>query len=212
MKVNEKILEEIKKMYEEGLSYELIRGTISTRYNVNIAKNTIKTYANKYKWVRSDKTIAVRSVDELKNNIMRGIEQIELKLKEEPEVEEILKGMANLFNYAYKELIDRVSKKEIAMGMEIDDLIKIIKTSAEALYELKKINKQTGNVYIEFNVDLSFDRHYNNEKVIEKVIEVKKENEYVDAIDVVRSEGEKSFEDIFDRLEKVKKGTGINKD
>jgi len=211
MKVNEKVLEEIKKMYEEGLSYELIRGTIFTRYNVNIAKNTIKTYANKYKWVRSDKTIAVRSVDELKNNIMRGIEQIELKLKEEPEVEEILKGMANLFNYAYRELIDRVSKKEIAMGMEIDDLIKIIKTSAEALYELKKINKQTGNVYIEFNVDLSFDRHYNGEKAIEKIIEVKKENEYVDAIDVVKTEGEKFTEDIFDRLEKVKKGTGINK-
>lgn len=208
--ITKEIKEIIKKMYETGISSSLIVSMIRDRYNVEVSANSIRQWASVNKWQRkqTDASAIQETLQSLPQKVKNELNQVQKLIEsEEPDSEEILKKMSNLFNSAYEELSKRLSDKDIAMTLEIDDLIKVIKTSSEALVELKKINKRAGDVYIQFNVDISTDYNLQKEKRIDKVIEIVKESEKIDVENAVESVNEEEAEDIFDRLMSAKKSS-----
>jgi hypothetical protein len=205
MSKNKKLSEEnkniIKQMYEAGISCTLIVSAMKKKYNVEVSQNSIRQWASMNKWKRGSGAELNETIDTLPISFKNEINKIDKVLKEEDDnsSREILDKMSNLFNYAYKELEYRLSNESIAKSLEVDDLIKVIKTATEALVELKKINKRTGNVYLQFNFDIDYES-----KNEEKLDEMIKNSQPKDNIILVETEFENKDDDPFNRLEKTR--------
>ncbi len=153
--ISNKVKEEIKKMYESGVSTALIVSSMKTMHNVDVSANSIRHWGSVNKWVRPKGSEKVEeTITSLPASIKSELEKLEKTIEGgELDTTDLLSKMGNLFDNAYKELYSRLSNKNVAMTLEIDDLIKVLKTSSDALLELKKANKKAGNVYIQFNIN-----------------------------------------------------------
>lgn len=190
------IKDEIKKMYESGISATLIASAIRKKYNKQVAVNSIRQWASNGKW-KKQKTVELKeTLNTLPQSIKNEIEKIDKTLRDEPENSEILAKLSNLFEKAYSELDYRLSDKVVSQNLDVDDLIKIIKTSSDALIELRKVNKHAGDVYIQFNFDIDYDK---KDQPVEKIIEIKQETAQTEEEKEVKDD----FIDVFEELKKT---------
>jgi len=205
-KISTEHKEAIKKMYEAGISATMIVSAMKKKYNVDVSANSIRQWSSVNKWKRGSGAELNETIDTLPVSFKNEVSKIDKVLKEENDdsSKEILDKMSNLFNYAYKELEYRLSNENIAKSLEVDDLIKVIKTATEALVELKKINKRTGNVYLQFNFDIDFENK--EEKQIENIINDSKK-EVIEIEEIFEDKGI----DAFDRLDKARNINTIRK-
>lgn len=189
------IKDEIKKMYESGISATLIASAIKKKYNKQVAVNSIRQWASNNKWKRQKTVELKETLNTLPQSIKNEIEKIDKTLKDEPDNAEILARLSNLFEKAYNELDYRLSDKVVSQNLDVDDLIKIIKTSSDALIELRKVNKHIGDVYIQFNFDIDYDK---KNPSMEKIIEIQNETPAEEVKEV-----KDDFVDVFEELKKT---------